>query len=68
MSELLFECYHTPLVVYGIDSLFSFRHNMNNAKNAIIVSSGYAASHVIPICNDKIDVQHCKRYSRLTTL
>ena len=27
MSELLFECYHVPSVLYGVDSLFSLYKN-----------------------------------------
>ena len=27
MSELLFECYHVPSIVYGVDSLFSLYNN-----------------------------------------
>jgi actin-related protein 5 len=27
MNELLFECYHVPQVVFGIDSLYSLYYN-----------------------------------------
>lgn len=48
MSELLFECYQVPSVFYGIDSLFSYNFNDNIKGTALIVSIGYAATHVIP--------------------
>lgn len=47
MSELLFECYNVPAICYGIDSLFSFAHNLG--KNGLIVSFGYYTIHVIPV-------------------
>ena len=27
MSELLFECYHVPSVMYGVDAMFSLQHS-----------------------------------------
>ncbi|KAL2148234.1 hypothetical protein VTH82DRAFT_3940 [Thermothelomyces myriococcoides] len=51
MSEMLFECYNVPSVVYGIDSLFSYRHNQG--KTGLVISSSYSATHVIPVYNQK---------------
>ncbi|KAL2159918.1 hypothetical protein VTH06DRAFT_2051 [Thermothelomyces fergusii] len=51
MSEMLFECYNAPSVVYGIDSLFSYRHNQG--KTGLVISSSYSATHVIPVYNQK---------------
>ncbi|XP_031622283.1 actin-related protein 5 [Contarinia nasturtii] len=50
MSELLFECYDVPAICYGIDSLFSFKHN-NLGENGLIVSIGYYTIHIIPVLN-----------------
>lgn len=61
MSELLFECYRIPQVAYGIDSLFSFNYNMKGVQDGIIISSGYAATHVLPVRNGRIDAQNCRR-------
>ncbi|XP_077986971.1 actin-related protein 5-like [Glandiceps talaboti] len=63
MSELLFECYHVPKVAYGIDSLFSFHHNMpqTDCSHAIVLSSGYQATHVMPIVNGRLDATNCRR-------
>ncbi|KAK2067747.1 hypothetical protein P8C59_001459 [Phyllachora maydis] len=51
MTEIIFECYRAPGLVYGIDSLFSYRHNQGNT--GLVVSSSYSATHVIPVYNLK---------------
>lgn len=51
MSEIIFECYGAPSLVYGIDSLFSYRHNQG--KTGLVVSSSYSATHLIPVYNSK---------------
>ncbi|KAJ2783211.1 Nuclear actin-protein involved in chromatin remodeling [Coemansia javaensis] len=62
MSELLFECYGVPSVTYGIDSAWSLYKNAGSfAANGLIVSSGAAASHVIPIYDARVRTEHCKR-------
>ncbi|KAM7206870.1 actin-like protein arp5 [Naviculisporaceae sp. PSN 640] len=51
MTEILFECYGAPGVTYGIDSLFSYRHNKGNT--GLVVSSSYSSTHLIPVYNSK---------------
>ncbi|KAK4146857.1 actin-like protein arp5 [Dichotomopilus funicola] len=51
MNEVLFECYNAPSVAYGIDSLFSYRHN--KGKTGLVVSSSYSATHLIPVYDSK---------------
>jgi actin-related protein 5 len=51
MTEIIFDCYQAPSLAYGIDSLFSFRHN--KGKTGLIVSSSNAATHLIPVYNSK---------------
>ncbi|KAK4103718.1 ARP5-like protein [Parathielavia hyrcaniae] len=51
MNETIFECYGAPSVVYGIDSLFSYRHN--RGKTGLVVSSSYSATHLIPVYDSK---------------
>lgn len=51
MSELVFECYGAPSLAYGIDSLFSFKHNQGST--GLVVSSSYTSTHVIPVVNSK---------------
>ncbi|CAK7565546.1 MAG: Actin-related protein 5 [Sporothrix epigloea] len=51
MTEIVFECYGAPSLAYGIDSLFSYRHNKGNT--GLVVSSSYSATHVIPVYNSK---------------
>lgn len=51
MTEILFECYRAPSVAYGIDSLFSYRHNQG--KTGVVVSSSHTSTHVIPVYNSK---------------
>lgn len=61
MNELLFECYNTPSVAYGIDSLFSYRKN--GGTSGIVISSGHQSSHVIPVLNGKALLHDAKRLS-----
>ena len=51
MTEILFECYGAPSIAYGIDSLFSYRHN--KGSTGLVVSSSYTSTHVIPVHNSK---------------
>ncbi|KAL2023080.1 hypothetical protein VTK56DRAFT_3990 [Thermocarpiscus australiensis] len=51
MTEIIFECYGAPALVYGIDSLFSYRHNQG--RTGLVVSSSYSATHLIPVYNAK---------------
>ena len=51
MTELLFECYSVPSLVYGVDSLFSYRYN--KGRNGLIVSSSHTSTHLIPVLNSK---------------
>lgn len=59
MNEMLFECYGAPSVAYGLDSLFSYRYN--NGSSGLIISSGHAATHVIPVLDRKPQLQSCAR-------
>lgn len=51
MTEIVFECYGAPSLAYGIDSLFSYRHN--KGSTGLVVSSSYTSTHVIPVFNSK---------------
>ncbi|KAI8279719.1 Actin-like protein [Colletotrichum sp. SAR11_57] len=59
MTEIVFECYGAPSVAYGIDSLFSYRHNKGNT--GIVVSSSYTSTHVIPVYNHKAMLSQATR-------
>jgi actin-related protein 5 len=51
MTEIVFECYGAPSLAYGIDSLFSYRHN--KGSTGLVVSSSYTSTHLIPVFNSK---------------
>lgn len=51
MTEIIFECYGAPSLAYGIDSLFSYRHN--KGKTGLVISSSHTSTHVIPVYNSK---------------
>ncbi|KAG0017311.1 Nuclear actin-protein involved in chromatin remodeling [Entomortierella chlamydospora] len=64
MSELLFESYQIPSVAYGIDSLFSmYANGPERSRNGIVVSAGHHYSHVIPVSDGKVYLEHAKRIS-----
>lgn len=51
MSEILFECYGTPAVAFGVDSLFSYAYN--GGRTGMIMDSSYTSTHVIPVVDSK---------------
>ncbi|KAH7328119.1 putative chromatin remodeling complex subunit [Stachybotrys elegans] len=51
MTEIIFECYGAPSLAYGIDSLFSYRHN--KGTTGLVMSSSYTSTHIIPVYNSK---------------
>ncbi|KAF9434192.1 Nuclear actin-protein involved in chromatin remodeling [Entomortierella beljakovae] len=62
MTELLFESYQIPSLAYGVDSLFSlYANGPERSKDGIVVSAGHHYSHVIPISNGKVHMEHAKR-------
>ncbi|KAL5467704.1 hypothetical protein EMCRGX_G031967 [Ephydatia muelleri] len=65
MSELLFEGYGVPSVSYGVDGLFGAYHHARERGvalgDALIISSGHQATHVMPVVGGKFDARNCKR-------
>lgn len=51
MTELIFEGYNAPSLVYGIDSLFSYSYN--GGQNGLVVSSSNTATHIMPFLNGR---------------
>jgi actin-related protein 5 len=51
VTELVFEGYNAPSLVYGIDALFSFDYN--GGRTGLVVSSGNTATHLIPVVEGK---------------
>lgn len=47
LSELMFECYRIPSLVYGVDSLFSYF--ANGGRNGLVIAAGNTSTHVIPV-------------------
>ncbi|KAK5814911.1 chromatin remodeling complex subunit [Linnemannia elongata] len=64
MSELLFESYQVPSVTYGIDSLFSlYANGPEQSKDGIVMSAGHHYTHMIPVSQGKVHLEHAKRIS-----
>ncbi|KAI9887638.1 MAG: Nuclear actin-protein involved in chromatin remodeling [Watsoniomyces obsoletus] len=51
MTEIMFECYSTPSLSYGIDSLFSYKYN--GGKTGLVISSSHSATHLVPVIDHK---------------
>ncbi|XP_063984211.1 actin-related protein 5 [Diachasmimorpha longicaudata] len=60
MTELLFECYNIPSLAYGVDCLFSYRHN-NCPPDGLIVSLGYHTTQIIPVLDGRVDSKNARR-------
>lgn len=63
MYELLFEAYQVPLVVFGIDSLFSYYYNTNgnNRSSGLVIGAGNELTHIIPVHEGKGILLQTKR-------
>ncbi|CAG9311222.1 unnamed protein product [Blepharisma stoltei] len=48
LLEMLFEGYQVPKVNLGVDSLFSFRHNLGANRSGLVVNFGHQATHILP--------------------
>lgn len=48
MYEIIFEAYQAPKMATGIDSLFSYYHNLAK-QNGIVISVANELTHVIPV-------------------
>ncbi|KAJ2725507.1 Nuclear actin-protein involved in chromatin remodeling [Coemansia sp. Benny D115] len=62
MSELLFECYGVSSVTYGVDSAWSYYKNMGSFdRDSLVLGSGHSTTHLIPIYDSRVAMEHCKR-------
>ena len=59
MTEILFELYAAPSVVYGIDSLFSYQYN--KGQDGLVISSSHSSTHLIPVLDTKPIFSHATR-------
>lgn len=73
-SELLFEGYGVPSIVFGIDSLFAFESycgkknpdvpkskSAADGKNALVIDMGNVTTNVIPVLNGRAMMNRAKR-------
>ena len=61
IAELLFEAYAVPKVCFGIDGAFSWYANKDIVQDALVVSSGHAATYLLPIWDQRLHLTSCKR-------
>ncbi|KAJ1981042.1 Nuclear actin-protein involved in chromatin remodeling, partial [Dimargaris xerosporica] len=62
VSELLFEGYGVPSVIYGVDSLYSHYHNCpGTSSDALIISAGHTSTHLIPYVGGRALLDMSKR-------
>lgn len=54
MTELLFECYQTPKLIYGIDAMFSLYANDRLKQDNFIISGGNLSTTIIPYFGSKV--------------
>lgn len=66
MSELMFECYCVPSVIYYTDALGSWYHSKHGTEqftDGILVSVGYQSTHVVPVIGGMVSQENIKRVS-----
>lgn len=67
-SELMFELYGVPKLMYCVDSIMSFyNNNLPSGKSTftsdgLIISFNTTSTSVIPMLAGKGILSHCKRY------
>lgn len=64
MLELMFECYDVPSVVFVPDCLAAFAFNRSAKRcssDSVIVCSGHAATHVVPIIDNEAHLTYAQR-------
>lgn len=65
LMEILFEGYHAEKVCLGVDAMFSYMHNTrhrsNQSPNALVLSSSFKTTHVLPIVNGRLYASAAKR-------
>ena len=59
VSELLFECYQVPAVVYAVDSLLAMKYLKK--ETGLVIDSSASATHVIPVFNSEWSLGMSKR-------
>ncbi|CEP62149.1 actin-related protein ARP5 LALA0_S04e08944g [Lachancea lanzarotensis] len=59
--QLLFECFGSSQVTFGLDSLFSFYANNDPSASGLVISSGNEDTHVIPVVEGKGVLSEAKR-------
>ena len=70
ITEMLFELYSVPSLCYSIDMMLSLYHNDHAFRsndiqhyNALVISSSYQTTHVLPIIKGKADIEKGRRIS-----
>ncbi|SCU86349.1 LAME_0D05754g1_1 [Lachancea meyersii CBS 8951] len=59
--QLLFECFGSSQVTFGLDSLFSFYANNSPSASGLVISSGNENTHVIPVVDGQGILGEAKR-------
>jgi len=62
--QLMFECYGTPQLSFGVDALFSYLWNHRSSPilpNGLVLRSGYETSHILPIIDGHCNFHNCLR-------
>lgn len=66
MSELVFECYCVPSLIYYSDALSSWygaKDLTGDHTNGVLVSIGYQTMHTVPVIEGVVDHQNIRRVS-----
>jgi actin-related protein 5 len=63
LSEMFFELYSVPSLLYGVDSMFSLHNNqpMSEDMNCLLISSSFQTTHIIPILNGRVVADKARR-------
>ncbi|CAI5483418.1 unnamed protein product [Closterium sp. Yama58-4] len=51
-AELMFETYGVPALAFGVDGVFSYRHNTaqhHSVPDGLLVNCGHSTTHVMPV-------------------
>jgi actin-related protein 5 len=63
LSEMFFELYSVPSLLYGVDSMLALQNNQNidENTNCLLISSSYQTTHIVPIIKGRIVLEKVRR-------
>ena len=63
VAEMLFECYGVRSLAFGVDGLWALSSRDASPQNALVITIGHSATHILPIIENRVQWQKSMRLS-----